>query len=102
MTDFDYRKLDALIHSRIRLSVMSILAAVEFAEFRYLRDAVGATDGNLGTHLGKLESAGYVDVTKLFVDKKPVSRYSLTTEGRTAFRAYLSRLQDMVAGAEVE
>jgi DNA-binding transcriptional ArsR family regulator len=96
MSDFDYQQLDELIHSRIRLSVMAILAAVEDAAFTHLRDRVGATDGNLGAHLRKLEEAGYVTAEKEFVERKPVSRYRLTDTGRRAFREYIDRVERLL------
>ena len=96
MSAFDYQRLDDVIHARIRLAVMSILSGVESAEFTYLRDRTGATDGNLGAHLRKLEEAGYVEVEKRFEDRKPVSRYGLTAEGREAFRRYVDRLEAMI------
>lgn len=96
MSEFDYQQLDGVIHSRIRLAVMAILAAVDDAEFTYLRDRTGATDGNLGAHLRKLEEAGYVDVDKSFVDRKPVSRYRLTPTGRRAFREYVERMEELL------
>lgn len=98
MSTFDYQRLDDVIHSRIRLAVMSILATVEAAEFTYLRERTGATDGNLGAHVKKLEDAGYVAADKQFVDRKPVTRYSLTAEGREAFRRYVQRLEAMLSG----
>lgn len=98
MSQFDYQRLDDVIHSRIRLAVMSILAGVEEAEFTYLRDRTGATDGNLGAHLRKLEEAGYVGVEKRFENRKPVTRYGLTEEGREAFRRYVDRLGAMITG----
>lgn len=94
---FDHRQLDRLVHSRIRLSVLSILAAVEDAEFTYLRDQVNTTDGNLSTHMKKLEDAGYVAVEKRFRDRKPQTRYRLTPRGRDAFREYVDRLERIVA-----
>ncbi|MGH7481138.1 MAG: winged helix-turn-helix domain-containing protein [Longimicrobiales bacterium] len=100
--DFDYQQLDELIHSRIRLSAMSILAAVEDAEFTYLRDRIGATDGNLGAHMRKLEEAGYVGASKSFVDRKPVTRYRMTSAGRDAFRRYVDRLERMIASDAAE
>jgi DNA-binding MarR family transcriptional regulator len=100
MSAFDYQQLDDIIHARIRLAVMSILAVVEAAEFTYLRDRTGATDGNLGAHLRKLEDAGYVAVDKQFEDRRPVTRYNLTAKGREAFRRYVERLGDMVSGLE--
>ena len=98
MTDFDYQQLDDVIHSRIRLAVMSVLAAVQNAEFTYLRERTGATDGNLGAHMRKLEDAGYVSADKRFVDRKPVTRYRMTSKGRTAFGHYVDRLERMLAG----
>ena len=99
MSNFDYQQLDDVIHSRIRLATMALLAAVEDAEFTFLRDRVQAPDGNLGTHLKKLEDAGYVEVAKIFVDRKPVSRYRLTTLGRRAFREYIARMDRLLRNA---
>lgn len=96
MSRFDHRELDRLVHSRIRLAALAILAAVEEAEFTYLRDQVNTTDGNLATHLRKLEDAGYVEADKSFRDRKPVTRYRMTEEGREAFRGYVDRLEAMV------
>jgi DNA-binding MarR family transcriptional regulator len=96
MRDFDYQKLDELIHSRIRLAIMAVLIAVDDAEFIFLREKIGATDGNLSIHLKKLEDAGYVSVTKQFVAKKPVTSYKLTRKGRKAFEKYLDNLEKMV------
>ena len=101
MTDespFDYRGLDDVIHSRIRLAVVAILASVDDAEFTYLRDKVGATDGNLSTHLSRLSDAEYVDVRKSFVGDRPASRYRLTAKGRGAFDQYLKRMEDLLGG----
>lgn len=102
MIDFDYQQLDDVIHSRIRLAVMAILGSVDQAEFTYLRDRTGATDGNLGAHMGKLEEAGYVEVDKVFVDRKPVTRYRLTETGREAFQVYVGRLERLLGGIEGE
>lgn len=97
MSEFDHKKLDDLIHSRIRLAIMAVLSAVDRAEFTYLRDAVKTTDGNLGAHLAKLEAAGYLAVDKRFVDRKPVSHYRLTAAGRRAFASYLRTLDAMLS-----
>jgi DNA-binding transcriptional ArsR family regulator len=97
MKPFDYQQLDDIIHSRIRLAVMSLLAAVESAEFTFVRDNIGATDGNVGIHLKKLEDAGYISVNKRFVNRKPVTSYTLTSEGRRAFEIYLDSLEKMLA-----
>ncbi len=96
MTDFDYKQMDDLIHSRIRLAIMALLAGVQRAEFTFLRDQVKATDGNLGTHLKKLEDAGYVSAHKHFEDRKPVTHYALTRKGRQAFDQYLQRLEGLL------
>lgn len=95
MTEFDHTQLDDLIHSRLRLAVMAVLASVERADFTFLRDKVNATDGNLGAHLRKLEDAGYVSAQKRFVDRKPVTDYRLTAQGRAAFDAYVAHLASL-------
>ena len=102
MSRFDHRELDRLVHSRIRLAVLAILAAVEDAEFTYLRDQVHTTDGNLATHLRKLEDAGYVEAEKRFRDRKPVTRYRMTERGREAFRAHVDRLEAMLEGDDAD
>lgn len=95
MTGFDHTQLDDLIHSRIRLAVMAVLASVERAEFSFLREQVNATDGNLGAHLRKLEDAGYLSAEKRFVARKPVTDYRLTAQGRAAFDAYVAHLASL-------
>lgn len=96
MSEFDHRRLDEMIHSRIRLSAMAVLASVDDAEFTYLRKQVNTSDGNLGAHLRKLEAAGYVVAEKRFVDRKPSTRYRLTEEGRRAFTVYVNRLERLL------
>lgn len=96
MPDFDYQQLDDIIHSRIRLAVMSVLVSVEEADFTFLRDKVNATDGNISVHLRKLEDAGYITVSKTFVDRKPATSYRLTAKGRKAFELYIERLESFI------
>jgi DNA-binding MarR family transcriptional regulator len=96
MNEFDYQLLDEIIHSRIRLAIMAVLITVDEAEFIFLRDKVNATDGNLSTHLKKLEEAGYIAVNKSFENRKPVSRYLLTQKGRKAFEMYVERLEKLI------
>jgi DNA-binding MarR family transcriptional regulator len=96
MTQFDYTQLDEIIHSRIRLAVMSVLITVEEAEFIFLREKVNATDGNLSIHLKKLEEAGYITVKKRFVDRKPQSTYRISGKGRQAFETYIERLEQLI------
>ena len=96
MNEFDYQQLDEIIHSRIRLAVMAVLISLDEVEFTFLREKVNATDGNLSTHLKKLEDAGYVAVNKSFEERKPVTRYLLTQKGRKAFEAYVERLEKLI------
>ncbi|HEX2211544.1 MAG TPA: transcriptional regulator [Longimicrobium sp.] len=84
--------LDERIHARLRLGVMSLLAGVEEAEFTHIRDRLGATDGNLGSHLRKLEEAGFVAVRRELEGRGAVTRYRLTPAGRAAFREYVDQL----------
>ncbi len=96
MNEFDYQQLDDIIHSRIRLAVMSVLISIDEAEFTFLKNKVNATDGNLSTHLKKLEDAGYISVKKIFIDRKPLSRYLLTQKGKKAFEIYIKKLENMI------
>ncbi len=85
-------QLDGIIHSKIRLAVLSILISVKHADFNYLKKTIGASDGNLSTHLSKLEEAGYVLVKKSFKDKKPHTVYSISDKGKKSFFKYLEAL----------
>jgi len=96
MTKFDYQKINELIHSRIRLAIMSVLVNLEEADFTYLKQKVNTTDGNLSIHLSKLENAGYISVNKIFEDKKPRSLYKLTKTGRESFEAYIEHLEEII------
>lgn len=98
MSDFDHNQLDDLIHSRIRLAVMAVLVGVDSAEFIFIRDRVKTTDGNLSTHLRKLEAKGYVVIEKRFEKRKPVTEIALTAKGREAFEGYLQHLESMLGG----
>jgi len=93
MTAGKLASLDPVIHSQVRLAVLSILVSVENADFNYLKKATETTDGNLSTHLMKLEEAGYVAVAKSFRGKKPVTTCSLTGKGRSAFAHYVKALE---------
>jgi len=101
VSDFDHKQLDDLIHSRIRLAVMAVLAGVDRAEFTFIRDRIKATDGNLSTHLRKLEEKQYVKISKRFEGKKPVTDVALTDRGRAAFSAYLAHLETMLGGVDL-
>lgn len=93
MSDFDYQQIDDTLHSRIRLAVVAALVSVEEADFNFLKDMVKTTDGNLSTHLKKLEDAGYVSSRKRFVDRKPQTKYKITEKGKHALEEYVSTLE---------
>ncbi|MEO6695153.1 MAG: transcriptional regulator [Ignavibacteria bacterium] len=96
MNNFDYQQIDDVIHSRIRTSVMAVLVTVEEAEFNFLKEKVNATDGNLSVHIKKLEEAGYVSVKKIFVERKPLTKYKITSKGFKAFEVYIKKLESIV------
>jgi DNA-binding transcriptional ArsR family regulator len=87
--------IDKLIHEPARLMIMAYLYVVESADFVFLVRQTGLTWGNLSAHISKLEEAGYVEVLKEFVGKKPHTMLSLTEPGRTAFTDYRRRMQQM-------
>lgn len=90
---------DGLIHQPVRLKIMSAVRALpegEAIEFVRLKGLVGATEGNLGAHIGTLEEAGYVTVTKDFVGKRPRTRVALARKGRRAFEDYITFLRDLI------
>ena len=93
-------RLDEIIHVPTRLAIVTLLSQVEYAEFSFLRDHLRMTDGNLSSHLRVLEQAGYTEVTKAFVGRKPKTTYCLTARGRAAFDAYLTTLQDVIRSAQ--
>jgi DNA-binding MarR family transcriptional regulator len=88
--------LDPVVHGPLRLAVLSLLAAVDHADFRWLREKTGSTDGNLGSNLSRLEEARYVTVTKRFIEKKPNSTYRLTPSGRKALAGYIKALKTLL------
>jgi DNA-binding transcriptional ArsR family regulator len=91
--------LDPVVHGKMRLAVLSLLSGVDEAEFTWLRERTGSTDGNLGAHLLKLEEAGYVAVEKKFVARKPMTLYRMTNAGRTALERYVASLKQLLGGA---
>ena len=90
-------KLDRLIHEPARLAIMAFLYVVERADFLFLERQTGLTRGNLSSHLSKLETSGYVEVTKEFVEKIPRTLLSLTDDGRAAFTSYKANLKKLIA-----
>jgi DNA-binding MarR family transcriptional regulator len=97
---FDHNGIGDVIHGRLRLGIMAYLSSVSPAVFGELKAKVGATDGNLSTHLRKLEEAGYVRIEKRFVGKRPQTRVFLTDEGRAAWVRWLDRMTSLTRAAE--
>lgn len=92
-------ELDPVVHGKLRLALLSLLSSVDEAEFSWLRQKTGSTDGNLGAHLLKLEEAGYVAMEKKFVARKPVTLYKMTSSGRKALVGYVKALRQLLGGA---
>ena len=88
-----FKELDPLLHSQLRLSVMSLLMAVREAEFTYLKEKTNATAGNLSVQLTKLSDAGYISITKEFRDNYPLTRCRITPKGLKAFETYVEHLK---------
>jgi DNA-binding MarR family transcriptional regulator len=91
-----FDRLDPLLHSELRLAVISILVSADEADFVYLRQQTGATAGNLSVQLDKLSAAGYISVEKGFQGKKPRTTCRITDTGRKAFAAYVAALQSYI------
>jgi len=89
-------KLDPIIHTPTRLAILSVLVSSLKAEFTFLKDSIGTTDGNLSTHLSKLETSGYITIKKQFKGKKPQTICSITKKGREAFENYIDKLEQIV------
>jgi DNA-binding HxlR family transcriptional regulator len=92
----DLPELDPVIHGKLRLAVLSLLVAVDEADFTWLRQKTGSTDGNLGAQMLKLEEAGYVSVEKRFVARKPQTLYRMTVKGRGALTQYVAALKSIL------
>ena len=88
-----FKELDPILHSQLRLTIMSLLITVKEAEFTFLKEKTNATAGNLSVQIQKLKDAGYIDVTKQFKDNYPQTICKLTQAGIHAFEKYVSDLQ---------
>ncbi|MCA6362597.1 MAG: transcriptional regulator [Bacteroidetes bacterium] len=91
-----FKELDPLLHSQLRLAVVSVLAGVKEAEFNYLKEVTASTAGNLSVQLTKLKDAGYITVEKSFRDNYPLTQCRLTAKGRKAFTEYVDALQQYI------
>ena len=91
-----FQPLDPLLHSQLRLAIMSLLISLESAEFTFLKDKTEATAGNLSVQIDKLEKAGYITVEKSFRDKRPLTTCKITQKGVGAFEQYVDNLKNYI------
>lgn len=91
-----FKELDPLLHSQLRLAVMSLLMSVERAEFTFLKEKTQSTAGNLSVQLDKLSEAGYITVEKSFKGKKPLTTCKVTKKGIKAFEDYVQALKQYI------
>ncbi len=95
-----YQELDPLLHSQLRLAVMSLLLSVVEAEFTYLKEKTGSTSGNLSVQIQKLKEAGYISVEKKFKDNYPLTICRITKKGIAAFEQYVARLKQYIGSTQ--
>jgi DNA-binding transcriptional ArsR family regulator len=88
-----FKDLDPILHSQLRLAVMSLLVGVKEAEFTFIKEKTGATAGNLSVQVQKLKEAGYIEVLKQFKDNYPQTICKLTSSGVVAFEKYVENLK---------
>lgn len=88
-----FKELDPILHSQLRLAIVSLLISVKEAEFTFLKEKTNSTAGNLSVQINKLKEAGYIDVTKQFKDNYPQTTCRITPKGIDAFEEYVKCLQ---------
>ena len=96
INDANIQDVDRLIHEPSRLIIIAQLYVVQSADFLFLQNQTQMTPGNLSAHLSKLEHAGYVEVTKEFIERKPHTALALTKKGRTAFKEYRRKVKQFI------
>ena len=89
-----FKELDPILHSQLRLAIMSLLISVKEAEFTFIKEKTNATAGNLSVQVQKLKEAGYIEVIKEFKDNYPNTTCKITKQGITAFEEYVKALQE--------
>ena len=94
-----FKDLDPLLHSQLRLAIVSILVGVAFADFNFLLEKTEASKGNLSVQLKKLEAANYIQIKKSFKNNYPHTRVSITKIGQKAFKDYAVTLKDYLGGS---
>ena len=91
-----FEQLDKVLEHRVRLQIMSVLAANDGFEFNALKELLSVTDGNLASNIKALEKEKYLVVSKTFVDRKPNTKYKITDRGRTAFKKHIDALEGVI------
>lgn len=91
-----FKELDPLLHSQLRLAIMSLLISVESAEFTFIKEKTNSTAGNLSVQIDKLSTAGYIEVNKTFKGKKPLTTCVISKKGIRAFEDYVNSLKDYI------
>lgn len=93
----EFKELDPILHSQLRLAVMSLLISVKEAEFTFIKEKTNATAGNLSVQLNKLKEVGYIEVTKQFKDNYPLTLCKISKKGMEAFEAYVNALKSYMS-----
>jgi DNA-binding MarR family transcriptional regulator len=91
-----FKELDPLLHSQLRLAVMSLLISLDSADFTYLKEKTNSTAGNLSVQLDKLSEAGYISIDKSFKGKRPLTTCKITRKGIKAFEDYVTNLKSYI------
>lgn len=89
-----FKELDPILHSQLRLAIVSLLVSVKEAEFTFLKEKTNATAGNLSVQLQKLKDAGYIEIEKKFKDNYPQTNCKITPQGIQAFETYFKNIQE--------
>ncbi len=95
-----FKELDPLLHSPLRLAVVSLLIGVKEADFKYIKETTEATAGNLSVQITKLKEAGYIDVEKKFQNNYPLTICKITGQGVNAFEVYVKAIQEYISPVE--
>jgi len=91
-----FKELDPILHSQLRLSIVSILMSVEEADFSFIKESTEATAGNISIQIKKLQTAGYIEVKKTFKNNYPNTSLSITKKGMKAFENYVDSLKNYI------
>ena len=95
-----FNDLDPLLHSQLRLSIVSILMSVDEANFNFIKETTGATSGNISIQIKKLQEVGYIEVNKTFQNNYPNTSLSITKKGIEAFETYVNNLKQYINPAQ--